>query len=574
MARDPDIPVLVVGAGPVGLTAALALASYGMRCTIVDSEPRQVCEGSRSICVQKHTMELAERIGAGRALADEGVTWSVARTYFRTTELFEVRLGETAPDVYPPFVNIPQRRVEEILLAAVEDSPLVTLRWSHTVTGLRQDGGGVTVEASTPDGRRKLRAAYVVGCDGGHSAVRELVGVDFPGYTHGDRFLIADIRARLPFPSQRRFFFDPPWNPGRQVLVHPQPDDVWRIDWQVPSDVDVEEERRTGRLDRRIRAVVGDVDYEVVWVSQYTFAQRLAARFRVGRVLLAGDAAHLMSVFGARGMNSGMQDAVNLAWKLWLVSSGRVPDALLDSYDAERRPAAAENLRVTEATMRFMVPPNRLGWMLRNLTLRLSLPLPWLRRYVDSGKLSRPYVYADSPIVADTGSDGPSGAGVAAGRPTATDSRGAAQVGAVMPDASGLGPDGERIRVLDLVGAGFTGLYMTCDSEAAARFLAEAATLRLAVPTRVVAVVPAGGEPGPDRVVDDRGEFAAAFGTAPGRLLLIRPDTHLAARADDPTAADIPRLLDHATARTRPTPVVEASPASPPRTSLPGGSHA
>ncbi|MQA88035.1 MAG: hypothetical protein GEV03_26295 [Streptosporangiales bacterium] len=531
-----EFPVLVVGAGPVGLTTALALASYGVRCALVETEPRHVCDGSRSIVVQKHTMELAERIGAGRTLADEGVTWSTARTYFRTTELFHVKLGETAPGRYPPFVNIPQRRVEEILLAEVERQPLVTLLWSHTVEDLDQDDAGVTVQVATPEGPSRLRVPYLVGCDGGHSAVRDLVGVGFPGYTHGDRFLIADIRADLPFPDERRFFFDPPWNPGRQVLVHPQPDKVWRIDWQVPSDVDVEEERRTGRLDRRIRQVIGDVDYEIAWLSQYTFAQRLAERFRVGRVFLAGDAAHLMSVFGARGMNSGMQDAVNLSWKLWLATSVLAPDALLDTYEAERRPAASENLRVTEATMRFMVPPSRVGWLLRNAILRLSLPVPRLRRYVNSGKLSQPYVYADSPIVAAPAPD----AGPAVGA--------AAQVGAVAPDATGMGPNGERVRMLDLVGANFTALYLARDPVDADRFGKEAAEHRPEVPTRVVTVVPS-GEPGPDRLVDDHGEFAAAFESVPGRLYLIRPDTHIAARLDDATGQVLPLLVGQATAR-------------------------
>ena len=148
----------------------------------------------------------------------------------------------------------------------------------------------------------------------------------FPGHSHEDLFLICDIRATLPFPRERRFFFDPPWNPGRQVLVHPQPDDLWRIDWQVPSGTDVEAERASGALDRRIRQVVGrTTPYELAWVTAYRFHQRLAPRFRVGRVLLAGDAAHLMSPFGARGLNSGAADAENLAWKLALVLGGRAP---------------------------------------------------------------------------------------------------------------------------------------------------------------------------------------------------------------------------------------------------------
>lgn len=533
---DPDVtPVLIVGAGPVGLTAALALASYGVAGTVVEAEPRHVCEGSRSICVQKHTMELAERIGAGRAMAEEGVSWTLGRTYYRDVELFQTRLGDTAPGRYPPFVNLPQWRVEEILLDAVEQRPEVAVRWSHRLEGLEQDAAGVTAHVTGPDGPRTLRAAYLVGCDGGHSRVRELVGIDFPGAAFRDRFLIADIRADLPFPRERRFFFDPPHNPGRQVLVHPQPDRVWRIDWQVPPSVDVEEERRTGRIHDRIRAVVGDVPYEIVWLSQYTFSQRLAGRFRAGRVFLAGDAAHLMSVFGARGMNSGMQDACNLAWKLWLVCQHGAPDALLDSYEAERRPAAQENLRVTGDTMRFMVPPTRVHRVLRNLVLRGSLRLPRLRRHVNSGKLSQPFVYTDSPIVQPP-ADG-------------EDTKGA-RVGAVAPDATAAGPGGTRLRILDLVGPHLTALYLAPDPAAPQAFAKEASATPPPAPTRVVTVAPT-GQADTDHLVDDRGEIARVYGPLTGRLYLLRPDTHVAARAEAATPDAVAALVEHATGRPR-----------------------
>ena len=249
----------------------------------------------------------------------------------------------------------------------------------------------------TPNGPSTITVAYAVGADGAHSSVRHLLGMGFPGHSHEDLFLICDIRATLPFPRERRFFFDPPWNPGRQVLVHPQPDDLWRIDWQVPSGTDVEAERASGALDRRIRQVVGaTTPYELDWVTAYRFHQRLAPRFRVGRVLLAGDAAHLMSPFGARGLNSGAADAENLAWKLALVLGGRAPEALLDSYDAERRAAAVENLAVTDASMRFMVPHGPLRRGARNAILRGSVRSATLRRLVNSGRLSQPFTYEGS----------------------------------------------------------------------------------------------------------------------------------------------------------------------------------
>jgi len=389
--------VAVVGAGPVGMTMALSLARYGVPTLLLDEDERTTRKGSRSICVQRASLEVFDRIACGTQIAEEGVTWTCGRTYYRDVELFQVCFPASGPERFPPFVNLGQHRVEEILLERVESEPRIDLRWRSRVVGYRD--GVLQIESGG-----ELEAEYVVACDGPHSTLRKLLGLDFPGHSHRDRFLIADVRAQLPFPSERRFFFDPPSNPGRQVLVHPQPHDVWRIDWQVPPEVDPEEERRSGRLDERIRAIVGDTPYEIMWVTAYTFHQRMLPRFRNGRVFFAGDAAHVMSVFGARGMNSGVQDAENLAWKLWGVLDGWAPPSLLDTYDTERRAAAAHNLAVTDATMRFMVPRTRAHRLARHALLRLSPYVQPLRRFVNSGRLSEPFVYRASPIV-DSGGE-------------------------------------------------------------------------------------------------------------------------------------------------------------------------
>jgi 2-polyprenyl-6-methoxyphenol hydroxylase-like FAD-dependent oxidoreductase len=315
-----------------------------------------------------------------------------ARTYFRDTELFCVEFPEAEQGELPRFLNLQQTYTERLLYELVERSPLVEVRWGSEVTGLSQDGAQVALTVG--DGK-VLRAPYAVGCDGARSTVRKLVGVDFPGHSFDDRFLIADIRAALPFPNERRFFFDPPHNRGRQVLIHPQPDREWRIDWQVPSETNAEAERKSGRLDARVRAMIGEVPYELVWVSAYRFHERVATSFRVGGVFLAGDAAHLFAPFGARGMNSGCEDARNLGWKLALVLAGKAPDALLDTYEEERRDAALENLRVTSATMRFMAPPTRLHRALRNAVLRASVRNRRVRRFVNSGTLAEPAVYTE-----------------------------------------------------------------------------------------------------------------------------------------------------------------------------------
>jgi 2-polyprenyl-6-methoxyphenol hydroxylase-like FAD-dependent oxidoreductase len=366
--------VAVVGAGPIGLTAALELAALEVPTVVLEAKPALEPIGSRAIVLAHDALATFRRLGC-EEIPRKGVRLTRARTYLRETELFTIEFPRTREDELPAFVNLQQTYTEQALLRRAEQTPLVDVRFGSSVTGLRQNDDSVTLEV----GGGEVDAAYAIGADGSHSTVRKLLGVDFPGKSFNDRFLIADVRADLPgFPrDERRFFFDPPSNPGRQILIHPQPDGEWRIDWQIAPETDPEE-----GLDARIRALLGDAPYEVVWVTAYRFHSRLASRFRVGRVFLAGDAAHLMAPFGARGMNSGVEDATTLA--------GAIASGDLDAYERDRRPAAIENLRITGATMRFMAPPTPLHRLWRNAILRGSLRVPRLRRYVNSGKLPTP----------------------------------------------------------------------------------------------------------------------------------------------------------------------------------------
>jgi 2-polyprenyl-6-methoxyphenol hydroxylase-like FAD-dependent oxidoreductase len=372
--------VAVVGAGPIGLTAALELATREVPTIVLEAKPALEPIGSRAIVLAHDALATFSRLGCGE-IPRKGVRLSCARTYFGERELFTIEFPPAPEDELPLFVNLQQTYTERVLLRAAEQTGLIDIRFDASVTGLRQDARSVTLELRNGD---TVTAAHAIGADGARSTVRRLLGVGFPGKSFNDRFLIADVRAELPgFPrDERRFFFDPPSNPGRQILVHPQPDGEWRIDWQVAPETDVEAERASGALDAKIRALVGDAPYELAWLSAYRFHQRLASRFRVGRVFLAGDAAHLMAPFGARGMNSGVEDATSLASAL----ASDSPDA----YDRERRAAAIENLRITGATMRFMAPPTALHRLWRNAILRGSLRVPRLRRFVNSGKLPAP----------------------------------------------------------------------------------------------------------------------------------------------------------------------------------------
>jgi 2-polyprenyl-6-methoxyphenol hydroxylase-like FAD-dependent oxidoreductase len=363
----------VVGAGPIGLTAALELAALGIPSVVLEAKPQLEPTGSRAIVLAHDALATFRRLGC-EEIPRQVVRLRLARTYLGETELFTRELPPELPDGLPAVANLQQTFTERVLLRRAEESGLVDVRFGSPVTGLRQHDASVTLEL---DGDT-VTAGYVIGADGAHSTVRKAIGVDFPGKSFHDRFLIADIRAELPFPrDERRFYFNPPSNPGRQILIHPQPEGEWRIDWQVAPETDPE-----AGLDDRIHALVGDTPYELVWLSAYRFHSRLASRFRVGRVFLAGDAAHLMAPFGARGMNSGVEDATAAAQA---IATGD-----LDRYEAERLPEAIENLRITGATMRFMAPPTPLHRLWRNAILRGSLRVPPLRRFVNSGKLPTP----------------------------------------------------------------------------------------------------------------------------------------------------------------------------------------
>jgi len=511
-------PVGIVGAGPVGLAAALRLAGLGVPCVLLEADPELVRQGSKACLIQGDVLEVLDKVGCAGTVTEEGVLWTVARTYVRDREIRAARFPR-GPG-FGPFVNISQYRIEQVLAAAAQAHPTCDVRWGHRVVGVVQDDNGVTARVRTADGEHDLRFSHLVACDGVRSGIRDLLGVEWTGYTHADRFLITDIRASLTLAKERHFHYDPACNPGRQLVMHPQPDDVWRIDWQLPPDADIAAERADGRFGERIRAVVGDVPYQVEWVSTYRFRQRVVDRFRVGRVLFAGDAAHALPPYGSRGMNSGIQDADNLAWKLALVHAGHAGAALLDSYHSERYAAARENLRITEATIRFMVPPSRLRRWARAVLLGASLRLGAARERVDSGRMAEPFTYPGSALVQD-------------GHPL---------LGTFARDAV-VHVDGAPTRLRRLLGAGFVVLVLA-DSGRAAAGVVGAARLRDGdLPVRVVAVLPPGAPTDglPPHVTVAVAQDATPAGTYGPGWWLVRPDGHLAAHG--PGGPEFPEVL-------------------------------
>lgn len=458
-------PVVVVGNGPVGQTVALLLDRWEIPTLVVDAHERREVVGSRSICQQRETLDIWDSVGAGRAIADEGVTWRVARTFYREHELFHVEFSDSGTSPFPPWVNIGQARVEQVLDDLIAEHPGVEVRWGTRVTGIDDHGDGVTVRTD----RGTVETPYVVGCAGARGeVVRRAVGAEFEGRSFDDQFLICDIRCDLPDRElQRRFHFDPEWNPGRQVLMHPCPDSTYRIDWQVPPDFDLDRERETGDLAARIRKIVGASDYDVVWCTVYRFHSRCATTMGRGRVLLAGDCAHLVAPFGARGLNSGVADAENAAWRIACALHGWAGPGIVDGYDVERRAAARDNLAITTRTMDFLVPQSDEGWAHRRAVLGRAVTDPAARAEIDSGKLYAPFRYGDDPHPA---------------------------VGAVLPD---LAVAGQRLR------------------ELARRGL-------LVLSNEAVSLPPAG-------IPTATAPLPPELSQVPGEAWLVRPDAHVAA---------------------------------------------
>jgi 3-(3-hydroxy-phenyl)propionate hydroxylase len=517
-------PVLVLGAGPVGQTAALLLARWGLPVVVLDGRPERDIIGSKAICQQRDVLDVWDSVGVGAEVARRGLTWTTARTFYRDTELFSFEFTDRGRSPFPPFVNISQCETERLLDERIAGEPLIEVRWGHRVTGLAQDDGSVTVTCATEDSDVRVRGSYAVACPGARSEdVRAALGLSFPGESFADYFLICDVRTDLPgWETERRFYFDPEWNPGRQVLIHPCPDSTFRIDWQVPSDFDLTADEKSGGLDRRIRQVIGDRDYEIVWKSVYRFHSRVVDRMRVGRVLVAGDAAHLVSPFGARGLNSGVLDAENAAWKIAFVLRGWAPDALLESYHAERHAAALENIEVTTATMRFLVPRSETEAGHRLEVLQRAATDLTARSQVDSGRLAEPFWYVDSPLTT------PNPTRPFPGRPARGDVPVPAP-GVLVPDFPVTIPG--RADIVRLRQLAREGIAVLLGDDARVPDLPDLGGLPVSVHHL--------------RDLDPSGLLRGALGARLDEIWVLRPDAHIAAVLERPAdvAAAVARLL-------------------------------
>jgi 3-(3-hydroxy-phenyl)propionate hydroxylase len=396
-------PVAIVGAGPIGLSMAIDLALRGVASVVLDDN-NVVSVGSRAICWAKRTLEIFDRLGVGERMLAKGVTWKVGRLFHGAEEVYSFDLLPEAGHKYPAFINLQQYYVEEYLLDRAREFPdLIDIRFLNKVTGHEDLGDGVRLHVETPEGAYALEALYLLACDGANSPTRERMGLPFTGQTFEERFLICDIEMKdSPFGDhgvpERWFWFDPPFHAGKSALLHKQPDDIYRIDLQLDASADPKAETEEDRVLPRIRAIVGDKPFRMDWLSVYRFRCMMLDRFVHGRVIFVGDSAHVVSPFGARGGNGGIQDVDNLGWKLAAVLTGEAPETLIDSYDAERRHGAEENILNSARATRFMTPKTQAEALFRAETLRMAHDQPFARELINSGRLSKPCSLAGFPL--------------------------------------------------------------------------------------------------------------------------------------------------------------------------------
>ena len=506
-------PLIVIGAGPVGLAAAVDARLQGLEVLVLDDD-KTVSVGSRAVCYAKRALEVLDRLGVGQPVCDLGVSWNIGRTFLEEEEVYQFNLVPDPGHKRPGMVNLQQYHIEEMLIARALELG-ADIRWQHKVTAVTRHDDHATLTVETPDGTFDIEADWLVVADGARSPIRRHLGLDIEGRVFQDRFLIADVIMKADYPAERWFWFDPPFHPNQSVLLHKQSNNVWRIDFQLGWDADPEEEKKPEKVIPRLQAMLGDDrPFELEWVSIYTFQCRRMTDFRHGRVLFVGDAAHQVSPFGARGANSGFQDTDDLMWKLALVMQGQAPDKLLDTYALDRQFAADENIMNSTRSTDFITPKSRTSKTFRNAVLALAKQHPFARKLVNSGRLSMPSFLTDSVL----------------NTPDADVFAGQMVPGAPMDDAP-VQVDGRDAWLLDQVGQGFQCLLFA-DAAPDAQALAALQTLQQgAVPVNTLIVSPqALSVPGFSVLVDAQGWMARRYDAQAGTAYLLRPDQHVVAR--------------------------------------------
>ena len=495
-------PIAIVGAGPIGMTAALGLAREGVRSVVFDAKPT-FNDGSRAICVARSSFHILERIGAVAPFLEKSLGWTTGRSFYRGKQILEFQMPDSEAEKYRPMHNLQQQYIEQFLWDAIEREPLIEVRWQSQVGGVEDVSGGVRLAISDPNGSYTMDAEYVLAADGARSQMRKIRGLRLKGDNYEGRYVIADVQMPHDYPTIRRALFDPDCRRGATILIHKQPDNIWRIDYQLADGDDEAHAVEEAIVRASVADVLNEIGYdgpwELEWWSIYSANTLALDDYRDGRIFFVGDSAHIVPIFGVRGLNNGLADALNIAWKLGWVMHGKAGASLLDSYTPERRGATLDVFANATKSARFMTPPSR-GWqVMRDAALNLALSHSFAGQLANPRQMT-PYTYADSPIVC---ADDPA-------------FRGGPSAGAMLPNARVNGA-----YLSDLMGSGFSLILF--DTQLAA-----------SIDLPGIEVV----------TLDAKSEAASTLSATATSAYLVRPDLHIAARWFDADIPAIKRALD------------------------------
>ena len=555
-------PLVIIGAGLAGLALACDLAERGVRAVVLDDDNTIGVRGaaSRGIVYAQKTLEIMDRFGIYERIRNKGAIWSAGKTLAGHDVVYEFDAGTASDSKQPPFINLQQFYLEWFMVDRITEFGRTDLRWHSKVVGYTQYGDHAVINMETPAGSYSLEADWVCDCSGVNSFVRDTLKIGMHQARGIDRWCISDVRFKQKLPVERWTWVEAPFNDNRAVWQHLMADDVWRMDFQMGPDTDLEYVSRHDVAAERIRRQLGDdAEFELVWVGPYSYRAQLIEQFRKGRTFFLGDSAHAMSPFGARGGNSGVQDADNLGWKLALVLAGHAPASLLDSYHAERRPAAQFNIMTTRRTARFLQPESPAEKILRDAAISLAREYPFARHLCNTGRLSTSYIYSQPPTskAQKHQTYGVTGgaAGSVAGGPDAV-AGSCATIGEAVQNVEITLPDGRRGALTDLFRGhaaliGFWSRSPGTQSPEIIRFANQLVADGAGVPLLHMLEIDTRAT-GLSTVRDHSGKLARALGVPPARsacepaFFLLRPDMHLAARIAQPTAAKVKTALRRA----------------------------
>jgi 3-(3-hydroxy-phenyl)propionate hydroxylase len=551
-------PVIIVGANPVGLITALGLSYYHIPCIVIEESEGISQESNQLALLDQYTLEILGTWG-GSGLAQQIVAHGVVpvgeRVLYRKAQLYRTSLTTyEAGERYPRLVNMHQSMLEQLLLQTLQAVRTCLVVSQYQLTGVTPDHEGVDITLMTPKGQQFLRAPYLFMTNIPPTPAHSAAGIADESYTHDQRFLSLDVLTSLGAIPERWFWFNAPFNPGHITQLHPLPDEMARVIYQLAPTDDLAKVCQPDALQQRLTALLGDRPFEVVALSTHGYRHGIMPRFKQGRLLFLGNAAHSLSLFGTSEVNSGAQDAWNLIWKLALVRAGLALETLLDTYHDERHAVALLSQQRASDMMGFLSPSPGLGEWRRNTSLKLSQPFKFLRDSIQLGDKADLVGYPTSPLLSEDHRLYLGGRFMQqSDEQNAVLKRfrtgpvvGMLAPALVLPDADTDAP----VPLLERCAEGFVALCFTNDVEMALSVLQQVPMQVSGVPVSFLIITPSmPAMPASDGIailLDGERKAASIYNAGPRSLYLVRPDGIIVARRFDSDFNDIPALLRHA----------------------------